>query len=147
MYKSIWLPQKNSNTSDAIIAFLDYVYSSLDNKQSTIAVYLDFSKAVDTVNYEILMNTLLHNGIRGVMQSWFKSYQSNRRQYVSVKNSSSSMSNITLAIPQDSVLGPIHFLLSINDMHKSSDRCVLFILLTIQQFLHPTVILTMFMPQ
>ena len=46
---------KNSNTSDAIIEFLDYVYSSLDKKQSTIAVYLDFSKAFDTVNHEILM--------------------------------------------------------------------------------------------
>ena len=46
---------KNSNTSDAIIEFLDYVYSSLDSKQSTIAVYLDFSKAFNTVNHNILM--------------------------------------------------------------------------------------------
>ena len=53
--------RKNSNTSDAIIEFLDYVYSSLDIKQSTIAVYLDFSKAFDTVNHEILMSKLQHN--------------------------------------------------------------------------------------
>ena len=63
MYKSVWLPQKNLNTSDAIIEFLDYVYSSLDKKQSTIAVYLDFSKAFDTVNHEKLMTKLQHNGI------------------------------------------------------------------------------------
>ena len=80
--------RKNSNTSDAIIEFLDYVYSSLDKKQSTIAVYLDFSKAFDTVNHEILINKLQHNGVRGVMLSWFKSYLSNRKKYVSVKNSS-----------------------------------------------------------
>ena len=87
--------RKNSNTSDAIIEFLDYVYSSLDNKHSTIAVYLYFSKALDTVNHEILMSKLQHNGIRGAMLSWFMSYLSNRIQYVSIKNLSSTMSNIT----------------------------------------------------
>ena len=80
---------KNYNTSDAIIKFLDY--SSLDKKQSTIAVYLDFSKAFDAVNHEILMSKLQDNGIRGVMLRWFKSYLCNRKQYVSVKNFSSSM--------------------------------------------------------
>ena len=64
---------KNSNTSDPIIEFLDYVCSSLDSKQSTIAVYVDFSKAFDTVNHNILMSKLLHNGVRGVMQHWFES--------------------------------------------------------------------------
>ena len=64
--------RKNSNTSDAIIEFIDYFYSSLDSRQSTIAVYLDFSKAFDTVNHNILMSKLLHNGVRGVMQHWFE---------------------------------------------------------------------------
>ena len=78
--------------------------------------------AFDTVNHEILMSMLQHNGIRGVMLSWFKSYLSNRKQYVAVKNSSSSMSNITLGVPQGSVLGTVLFLLYINDMHRSSDQ-------------------------
>ena len=106
MYKSVWLPQ-NFNTSDAIIELIDNVYSSLDSKQSTIAVYLDFSKAFDTVNHNILMSKLLHNGVRGVMRRWFESYLTNRKQYVSIRKCNSSMSNITLGVPQGSVLGPV----------------------------------------
>ena len=62
------------------IEFLDYVYSLLDSKQSTIAVYLDFSKAFDNVNHNILMSKLLRNGVRGVMQRWCESCLSNRKQ-------------------------------------------------------------------
>ena len=112
--------RKNLNTSDAIIEFLDYVYSLLDSMQSTTAVYLDFSKAFDTVNHN--MSNLLHNGVRGVMQHWFESYLSNRKQYVSIKNCSSSMSNITLGVAQGSVLDPVLILLYINDMYRSSNQ-------------------------
>ena len=68
------------------------------------------------------MSKLLHNGVRGFMQHWFESYLSNMKQYVSIKNCSSSMSNITLGVSQGSVLGPVLFLLHINDMFRSSNQ-------------------------
>ena len=114
--------RKNSNTSDAIIEFLDYVYPSLDSKQSTFAVYLVFSKAFNIVNHNILMSKLLHNGVRGVMQHWFEFSLSNRKQYVSIKNFSSSISNITLGVPQGSVLGPVLSLLYITEIYRSSNQ-------------------------
>ena len=74
--------RKKSNTSDAIIEFLGYVYSSLDTKQSTIAVYLDFSKAFDTVNYDILtISSCIMESEVSCKAGLFKSYLSNRKQY------------------------------------------------------------------
>ena len=90
-------------------------------KQSTVVVNMDFLKAFGTVNHDILMSKLQHNGVRGAMQSWFKFNLSNMKQYVSIKNCSSSMSNITLGVPHGSVLGKIHFLLFITDMLLKSD--------------------------
>ena len=117
MHKSVWLSQKKSNTSDAIIEFLDYVYSSLDSNQSSISLYLVLSKAFNTVNHDILMRKFLHKTITGVMHNGFKSYLSNKKQHFSIKNWSSFMSNISLGVPQGSVLGPELFLLYISDMH------------------------------
>ena len=137
---------KNSNTSDVIIEFLDYVYPSLDSKQNTNAVYLDFSKAFGTVNHNILMSKLLHNCVRGVMQHWFESYFSNRQQYVSIKNCSSSISNIRLGVTQDRCWAQYFFFCISMTCIDPQIRCVLFILLMIQRFLHPRGTLTMSMP-
>ena len=67
------------------------------------------------------MSKLLHNFIRGVMQLWFEPYMSNKKQYVLIKNCSCSMSNTTLGVSQDSMLGPVLFILY-NDMYRSSNK-------------------------
>ena len=138
---------KNSDTSDAITKFLDYVYSSLDKKQSTIAEYLGFSTAFDTVKHEILMSKHQHNIIRGGMLNWFKSYLSNRKQYVSVKNSRPLCQTLHQVFRKARCWAQYFFFCTSMTRIDPQTRCALFILLMIQQFLHPILTLTMFIPQ
>jgi len=114
--------RKNNCTSDAILEFVDHVITSLHNRKTLISVFLDFSKAFDTVDHKILMDKLNHLGIRGMIGRWFQSYLSNRSQYVLVDTSVSNVCLINRGVPQGSVLGPLLFLIYINDMSKSCDR-------------------------
>lgn len=109
-----------SSTGDAIVEFLDYAYDSIDTSNNLISVFLDFSKAFDTVNKGVLLAKLNHLGIRGVANDWFKSYLSKRTQYVSLCGVNSESAEVKLGVPQGSILGPLLFLLYINDMSRSS---------------------------
>ena len=112
--------RKKFSTDFAITKLLDKVVHSLSEKNHIIALFMDLSKAFDTIDHNILLRKLYNYGIRGVAWSWIKSYLSNRQQYVLIDDVKSPISFINCGVPQGSILGPLLFLIYINDIVNSS---------------------------
>ena len=103
--------RKHHSTALALIHLNDKLSSAIDNKKFTIGVFIDLSKAFDTVNHEILLAKLHHYEVRGTSLKWFESYLSDREQFVNYNGYSSSHKKVKCEVPQGSILGPLLFLI------------------------------------
>ena len=108
--------REDHSTNLALIYLVDKISNSLDTGEYVLGLFLDFTKAFDTVNHAILLQKLEHLGVRGISLNWFESYLSNRSQYVDHSGISSELQYIHCGLPQGSILGPLLFLLYINDL-------------------------------
>ena len=94
----------------------------MDEKMFSCGIFIDLKKAFDTVDHSILLRKLQHYGIRGSIENWFQSYLTDTTQTIQVGLCISTKENILCGVPQGSVLGPLLFLICINDIQNSSKR-------------------------
>ena len=112
--------RKHHSTNHAVITLIDQISAALDCGKAVVGCYIDLKKAFDTVNHRILIEKMQRYGIRGHILDWFKSYLNNRKQFTHINHTNSDLNSISCGVPQGSILGPLLFILYINDISNIS---------------------------
>ena len=110
--------RRDHSTATALFELIQFIYNMLDNKEYVCCIYIDYSKAFDTLDHDILCSKLGKYGLSSSVIAWCRGYLKDRKQCVKINDIVSGAADVTYGVPQGSILGPLLFIIYVNDIFK-----------------------------